>query len=175
MKKPKVVLKNIKTFRGMEGYGMNADVFINNVKCLFVMDAANGGQYDYEENITGDTAKVIKNIKLLKDYIETLPEEKYDMGGKEYSMKIDMDMYLDNVLNEQERVKNEKKMLNLSKSAILIGVPDASTYSYIKTKIPLFNIPTAQLQKYVDNVKQKHCTDDKVILNTNLTALGITI
>ena len=44
MTEPKVTIKNLKSFRGMEGYGFNADIYVNGVKSMFAMDGGNGGQ-----------------------------------------------------------------------------------------------------------------------------------
>lgn len=41
-------VKNIKEFRGMEGVGFNADLYMDGKKIAFVIDDANGGPYNFE-------------------------------------------------------------------------------------------------------------------------------
>ena len=50
MDKPNVQLKKVKTFIGMDGYGLNADVYINGVHC-----------YSYSMKVA-----VVKWISLVK-------------------------------------------------------------------------------------------------------------
>ena len=89
MKKPNVQLKNVKTFRGMEGIGINADLYINGVKCLFVIDDANGGGMTYEENIRHKDPELVKaNIKLMDNYIATLPEQSPSTVTKPFPLKL---------------------------------------------------------------------------------------
>ena len=38
MEKPNVVLKKVKTFQGRDGYGLNAEVWINGVYCTIVLN-----------------------------------------------------------------------------------------------------------------------------------------
>lgn len=41
-------VKNVKSFRGMEGDGFNANLYLGSKKVAFVMDSAFGGDYTYE-------------------------------------------------------------------------------------------------------------------------------
>ena len=40
-------IKNFKSFRGMEGIGFNATLFVDGQKACEIDDAAQGGEYDY--------------------------------------------------------------------------------------------------------------------------------
>ena len=44
MKEPKVTLKKIKTFLGIEGYGVNADVYITGKIACTEIDSGDGGE-----------------------------------------------------------------------------------------------------------------------------------
>lgn len=170
MKAPKVQLKNVKTFEGHEGLGINADVWINGLKCMHLYDAAYGGQYEYT-NFTYNNPKadqVKANIALLEAYIKTLPPEEMELGDKKMTLNIDMDMFLNELY---ENMEMEKKM----KKAILVGVPKSLNYdAYGWKNTPLTKIPVTSLQKAVDDLKGQ-CTGGQVILNTNLETLGVTL
>lgn len=44
-KAPELAVRAVKTFRGMEGAGFNADLYVNGTKAALVIDEGNGGQY----------------------------------------------------------------------------------------------------------------------------------
>ena len=183
MKEPKVELKNVKTFRGMEGYGLNADIWINGVKCMFVMDEANGGEFDYEELVHGvkNAGEVKALIQELRDYIDNLPKEPMIIGGKPYTnekgevmlYKQDMDSYINNILLKQDKEKAQKKMRKQFNTAIVFGVPDAASYQYLNFKRPLSEVNSLILQGKYNEIKSKYCKNGVVVFNDNLTALGV--
>lgn len=182
MNKPNLELKNIKTFRGMEGTGLNADLFINGLKCYFVMDDANGGCYNYQSTAYNNPKadEVNANIKLLDEYIASLPEEPMiidgkpyvDAQGKTHTLKKDLDWIVDELFNAVEKEKAAKKMQKLFETAIVFGVPDANEYRYCKYKHPLKSYLKDVMQKEIDRVKEK-CVNGVVILNTNLKEFGV--
>lgn len=179
MKEPKVDLKNIKTFRGMDGYGFNANVYINGIKCLFAMDSGDGGCMNFHENIHDKNSNdVVKNIKLLNDYIASLPPIKYSIdGGNTHEYEADLDSYIEDKLNEIEKNKFEKKKIKLMETAIIIGNPsnDNLKYSSFKFNQKLHQLPKFSLQQSVNKIVHEHCTNGNIILNTNLINLGITV
>jgi hypothetical protein len=170
MTEPRVELKRVKFFRGNEGYGLNADIWINGIKCLFAIDSANGGCMDYDRY--GNTEVVKANVKLLEDYIASLPKD-------EDGFAIEMDEYINNVHLKQEeaklKIKNEKKMLKLFETAIVFGIVDENKYRYLQYNKPLKEFDTNNLQTIVNTAVKKFCVDGVVILNTNLKQLGITV
>ena len=174
MKTPKVVLKNVKFFEGHDTMqGMSADIWINGTKCMHVYDSAHGGCYEYTNHNYDDKTKSL--IKHLEDYIATLPEREYEFGGRKHSIKIDMDGFLEDIIQEIEQKKVDKKRLKLQKQAILFGFDVKSNYSYLKFKRPLSEIPQLLMQQELNKIVKKHCTNGEIILNTNLKELGVTI
>jgi hypothetical protein len=172
MKKPNVQLKNIKTFRGMEGYGLNADLYINGIKCIFVIDEGNGGEFLYEENILNKNPKeVADNIQILDDYIASLPPEKYH----EMEIKVNRDIFINNLLVEMEEAKAKKKLQKLFNTAIVFGKPNGNQYQYLNFKQPLSKYPSLQIAVKVKEIQKKYCTDGVLILNDNLQQFGITV
>jgi len=83
MKKPRVEMKNVKTFRGREGEGFNATLYINGQKSAFVFDDASGGPYNYE---------VYDNVSFaeLNFYVNSLPDLNTEYG----KIKMNMDVFL---------------------------------------------------------------------------------
>lgn len=105
MEKPNVDLKEILFFRGRQGFGLNAEVWIDGIYCMFVIDEANGGcfNYQYQFKIGADNYnKMIKEkIKSLQDYVDALP----DVVSEEFKItyKISMDDYINQLVEETEQ------------------------------------------------------------------------
>lgn len=184
MNAPKVELKKVKTFIGMDGYGLNADIYINGIKCYFALDEGSGGMMDFtnyarmEKNPA--TKKLIEdNCKLLDDYIATLPPETYDFGGKTHTMKVDLELFINKLVDEMLTKKNEakfqKKMQKLFQTALVIGKPNDTKYRYMNFKRPLSTLPKPYLELQLQNLKRECATTGEQILNTNLTELGVKI
>jgi len=57
-------------------------------------------------------------------------------------------------------------------NTVMWGVPNGHSYTQVKFKVPLSQIPLAQLQGYIDKYKNDF-KDGQVFLNTNLEALGV--
>ena len=172
--KPTIELKKVKTFLGREGYGLNADVYINGVKAAFVRDDASGGEIDFD--IFDNAA-----FKVLTDYAASLPAVPIDFGdgpisrdGKVLTTQPDAAQLVDEAYNEYEKAKFVKGLGKKMMFAIMIGVPGANSYREVKFKIPLAAIDKARLQGYVNEYKTK-LKKDEVFLNTNFAELGITI
>lgn len=94
MKEIKCELKNVKFHQGHEGYGVNADLWINNVKCVHVLDDGNGGCLHIDVLGYGAKPQVITDIKTnvqhLKDYIDSLPEKPLGFNFKDKQGNIRM-------------------------------------------------------------------------------------
>jgi len=173
MNKPTVVLKNVQTFRGHDGQGLNADIWINGIKCMSFHDDAYGGGGEYH-NYTYNNPKaeqVKANIKLLEDYLKTLPEKDYG----DFKCKYDMDMFVDELFNEIEKAKHQKKLVKLMQTSFLFGKPNANGYSYIQYKQPLASLPKPYLESELAKYMQKYCKDGVVLLNTNIKELGLVV
>ena len=182
MNKPTVVLKNLKTFMGMEGQGFNVDVWINGIKCILVIDSANGGCFDYQSySYNNPKAKQINdNFKLLEDYVNSLPEypmeingEPYKRDGKVVMMKPDMDNFIDDAINALLKAKEDKKLVKLMQTSFLFGTPNGGSYQYVQYKKPLATIDKTYLQKELNGFKARYCKGNVQLLNTNISELGL--
>jgi hypothetical protein len=181
MKEPKVVLKNVKTFNGHDGTGLNADVWINGINCMHVFDGAYGGEFEYTENIYNNpnAEQVKKNIEMLNEYVNQLPEQETQFGDKKVMLKMNLDMYIDDILVKQEtekaKKKFEKQKQKLMQTAILLGNPDETGYQYINLKRPLSDFPKGILQTHLNTIVLTHCKKGVKVLNTNLEQLGVEV
>ena len=174
----KIQIKNIKFFEGHDGMtGLNADIYIKGIKCLHVYDDAWGGMFTYTSYANGskNPEKVKSLIKDFEEYLKTLPKQEINIGGKKTMIPVDMDMFVNDLVNKQEEEKAKRKMERYMKQSIVFGKPNASSYQVLKFKRALADIPQAILQQQVNKVKHEYCTKGVVILNTNLKELNIKI
>lgn len=177
MNELKFELKKVKTFQGMEGTGLNADLYINGVKCLFVIDEANGGEFNYHKNITNNVQtnnKIDNLINAMDKHIKTLPDIVTDLGNKKINLEMNRDLFIDNLLADIEKAKHEKKMQKLYETSIVFGLPNGNKIQYMNFKKPLSALPKLALQLQLDVIVKQHCKNGVVILNNNLKSLGLT-
>jgi len=174
--KIEVKLKNVKTFQGHDGQGFNADLWINGLKCMSIHDGAYDGQFEYSNNTyQNPKAEQVKaNIKFFDEHIETLPETKHNLGGKEMFLKEDRDSVIEELLITMQEAKELKKLNKLMLTSLLFGIPNGDSYMKISYKKPLADFPKEFLQMQVDKWSKTECTNGKVLLNTNLKEIGIT-
>lgn len=179
MTKLRFELKKVKLFQGMEGYGLNADLYINGVKCLFVIDEGDGGcmiyrNYALETKSDPMSDRINSLIDAMDEHIKTLPPEK-SSSGKPYP--VDRDSFINNLLIEQDvakqKAKWEKKRQKLYETAIVIGKPDGTEIRYYNFKVPLSKIPKTKLQWYVAIANTERVMDEVILNADKLTALGI--
>ncbi len=189
----RVTLKNIKFHQGMEGTGLNADIYIDSKKVAHVLDEAYGGCFNYQlhggldEKESGsyeDSPERKRHKKLFKefeDYIETLPRRPLnikDKDGKEMTYKPDMDTVIDDIINELENKKMEKKMKKNMEKAIVFGKRNGKGYRMIGYKKPLLQIVRNPLglvavEDLIKKIKNEKLKEGEEILNDNLEELGI--
>jgi hypothetical protein len=189
MKEPKIEFKKVKTFIGMEGEGMNADVYINGVKCFFMRDGGDGGMIDFDKYSYRDkpNAEVEANVQLVDAWIAQIPDEIYPLthptpdGRMQLVIKADYELYFAEKYNEflkaKDALKFEKKKMAMYKTAIVLGDPATpDKYSFLNLKKELNQFPKAWLQQAVDNAKAKYCKGNVQILNKNhISSLGINV
>ena len=141
-----LTVKNVKTFRGMEGDGFNANLYFDNKKICFVMDSANGGEYDYEwEGKTMEDRR--KHEALFKDFIKALPPEKLpeDAEAWEKSLypngfrEISEDGYISDLIDKYNMDKHRKR-------SVLFRTPESKYGQFYKIK---HNGRIEETKKYV--------------------------
>jgi len=92
----KFSVKGVKTFRGMEGYGINANLYYENKKIAFLLDSGNGGCMDIDwvwgKTKDGDPyeLEIVKECKLyIKTLLHTFPKCKWEEMGGKYDLEGD--------------------------------------------------------------------------------------
>jgi hypothetical protein len=182
----KIELKNIKinlTF-SEETIMFMADLAINGV---IVGEAENDGRggctfysaksYDVKKQAFLSDELRERNRTLIKqaeEFCKGLPKQKYDFGLGTHEFDQTLESVIDDLvsaeINKKEQKKLEKKMVD----HIMWGKPNGATYSLVKFKIPLKQIPLIQLQSVINKYKREF-KEGEVFLNTNLEELGVKI
>lgn len=169
----KIELKSIKFSESLseETNAFTANIYINDKKVGYCKNDGQGGCTDYN----ADSRELRPIIAEAEAYCKTLPPEIW--RGKEFPQSLEsvINNQLENWLTAKAVAKAKKRMNKLMTTAILFGVPNGNEFSYINNKVNHSKVPTPVLQIFVDKIKAKHCTDGKVILNTNLKELGVNI
>ena len=179
MKQPKVQLKKLQMFEGHDGYGFNADIWINGVKCLHARDDAWGAEYeyydhkDYNNKNNPINAKIETNIQLLNEYIASLPPKNYEFDGETHKIVVSLDIFINDLVIEELERKKKLEMQRKMKTCVLFGKKGDDHYGYLNFKKPLSSFPLGYLQMQVDQIKKQHCKNGVEILNTNLGDLGV--
>ena len=182
----KIELKNVKinlTF-SEETIMFMADLAINGV---IVGEANNDGRggctfysakgYDVkkQEFLSDEVRQRNRDIiSQAEEFCKNLPKKKVDfgLGVHEFNQTLEsvIDELVNDELNKKEKKKLEKKMLD----HIMWGKPNGVTYSLVKLKKPLKEIPLIQLQSVIDKYKNTF-KEGEVFLNTNLEELGVKV
>ena len=106
----KLEVKNIKTFRGMEGMGFNCTLYIDGRKAGMVIDDARGGSYHYE--ISGD------DYKNLRDYAKSLPHLPC-----EWKTGVLFEQDLDSIIGKLvDNFENDKRMKRFCKTSLVYSL-----------------------------------------------------
>jgi hypothetical protein len=139
-------VKNVKKFRGREGYGFNASLYRDGVNVALVMDDASGGmlRYEWKQNDR-------KEESLLAAYVATLPPVKY--AGE--TMRMTKDIFIDELVNDFDAEKAFTRILKKTAFVTSDGKvrymtrprdpgDDAHVLSKYKGAVILNNLPTAE-------------------------------
>ena len=173
MKKPKITLKRIVFYERMseETNCFVADLYINGKKVGECKNDGQGGCTSYY----GNSLENNEIIRQTEKYFKSLPVVVKRYNDLDLKYQPSLETEIDDLFYEYIKKKDEKKMVKHMENSILIGIPNFMGYSYFKQNRKLSEIPINILQQLVDKIKAKHCTDGKVILNTNLESLGIRV
>ena len=117
-----VTLKNPKTFKGREGIGLNATVFVNGEKCFYYIDQADGG-ISYHVPIYNKEL-----YEKLKEYAASLPKEKSE---DDFELQPDIDTLVNKAHAAYEIEKSDKRMMKKTESHIVLS-SGKGEYAYAK-------------------------------------------
>lgn len=170
----KIELKKLKIAEHMseETTAFTAEIYVNGKHAGYAKNDGRGGCTDYRSY--DDEGRLL--IRAAEKHCETLPDQKYDMGGGRdpFVMKMNLENFIDQLIEDELKKKDQKKFEKKMEKAILFGVPNGRSYAEVKFKIPLAQIPKEKLQGYVDKYKKDFKKGEK-FLNTNFEKLGIKI
>ena len=172
-----VKLKNIKMFQGHEGTGMNADIFINGLKCMHVYDAADGGDYEFTsyEYHNKKEQQIKHNIQSLNDYIATLPDVQLFSDVTDFHVKMDLEHFINQLLLDIEKEKTLRNLLKKEIDHVIYGLPNGDKYYLQKFRIPLSEIPLGSMIAELNKIKVNEFKKGYVFFNTNFKKLGIDV
>jgi hypothetical protein len=148
-------VKNIKSFKGMEGLGFNASLYRDDKKVAFVVDSAQGGCLDFEWvdsqepavniNITNrdglhHTYKGTPEEKILAEYVNSLPKIKFFGKG----LKVDSDMFVTKLVEDSE---NEKRLKRMCRTKTLVRTKECKDEEYYSYNTPF----TPKTKEFITN------------------------
>ena len=162
-----IELKKIKVAANMseETTAFTAELFINGKNIGYVKNDGHGGCTDYHNN---PDEKSKEALKAAEAYCLTLPEVDYGT----FKHKMDLETFIDDLLEKHLKEKEQSKLTKKMVDTVMWGIPNGHSYTQVKFKVPLAQIPTEKLQSYLDKYKKDFDKDEK-FLNTNLEVLGV--
>ena len=182
----KIELKNVKinlTF-SEETIMFKCDLAINGI---IVGDAENDGRggctfysaknYDMKKHtfLSDEIQKRNRDmVAQAEAYCKTLPKTTYDFGNGIHEFEQTLESVINNLIDEEVNKKERKKFEKQMANAIMWGKPNGHSYTQVKFKMPLNQIPIAKLQSVINKYKQEFEEGD-IFLNTNLEELGVKI
>lgn len=183
MKPMKIELKKLKIAEHMseETTAFTADIFIDGKEAGYAKNDGHGGCTFYQhypgKKFTSGGFTFDENAELIKKaekFCLTLPEKKYDMGGGRSPLVIKMDLenFIDGLVEDELKKKDEKKLQKKMLNHIMWGVPGSNSYVQVKLPKPVASYPLPAIQKAIDTYK-KDFKKGEVFLNTNLEVLGV--
>lgn len=167
----KIELKKLKIAEHMseETTAFTADIFVNGKEAGYAKNDGHGGCTFYHP-YEGKRSL----LEAAEKHCLTLPPIKYEGVLGPMEIKMNMEHFIDQLVEDELKKKEQKKLEKKMVNTVMWGVLKGYSYTQVKFKVPLAQIPTAQLQGYIDKYK-KDFEKGEQFLNTNLEALGIKI
>ena len=164
----KIELKSIRFSEAMseETNAFTANLYVNGKLAGYCKNTGQGGCTDYY-GIEKASSDIIKEAEA---YCESLPDIDYGT----FTIKNNLEHTIDQLLEDWLKAKETKKLERKMKTCILVGIPNDSSYGVYNFKQPLSNVKLVLLQDSIKRIKN-NLHKGEVILNTNLTALGVTV
>lgn len=105
----KYEVRNVKSFRGMEGYGFNADLHRDGVRIALVIDGGDGGCMIYEMADGSRHAHGHPEMMLLEEHCRQLPP--YVSALCPEGMPVSVDMFMGLLVDEYHIDKRLRTIL----------------------------------------------------------------
>jgi hypothetical protein len=157
MNKPAYHVKNLKIFRGMEGQGFNATLYLGKQRLGTVIDDASGGPVVLELSPADRSA--------LDEYVQSLPDIPCTFNdpdtGKPATLKPSADWFVSKLVNRTDRLKQIKKILK--KPDMLVVLDENVVYPIEYTREVDAKTLTDYQKEYPDHVVFNGLADDQII------------
>jgi hypothetical protein len=166
----KIELKNIKysEWGSEETHCFQANIYLNGKKVGHCQNDGKGGCTSYNRYPNVD----YQEIQEMEKYCEALPPIVYESNlykdGK-YTIKMNLEHYLDNLLDDYFKDKETAKMTKKMDKAILIG--NNRSYQIISFKTPLKELWEKHPQYFTKTLKEslnKYAINGNTLLNNNI-------
>jgi len=139
-----LTLKGIKTFQGMEGYGLNATLYFKGKKAAFVLDEGCGGEMMYHwqngmEPVVLDHCRKMPKIDHQKECVELYGQGWWDKLGVEAQKRMAKEdksgrERLDRWINaEVDRRENEKRLKRLCRNKLVFQTTEGKAKNEYQT------------------------------------------
>ncbi|MBK1439862.1 hypothetical protein JHJ32_07700 [Parapedobacter sp. ISTM3] len=169
----KIELKKIEHSERLseETEAFSADLYIDGKKVGTASNRGHGGPTDYG----ADSKEYQELIRKAEAYCETLPPQKFTSGGEQYTIEMNLERYIDDLLYDHLKEKDVQKFRKKAERAMVkgfvIGVPDKE-FVQIYFKVPLMEIYRQKGGDYLIGMVEKHVLpelkDGRILLNTNI-------
>jgi hypothetical protein len=165
----KIELKKIKISEHLseETTAFTADIFVDGKEAGYARNTGQGGCTDYNA-YEGKRSL----LEAAEKHCLSLPPIKYEGAFGPSEIKMNMEHFIDELVEAELKKKDQKKLEKKMINTVMWGVPQGHSYTQVKFKVPLAQIPTAQLQGYIDKYKKEFGKGEQ-FLNTNLETIGI--
>jgi hypothetical protein len=159
-------VKKVKTFRGSDFDGYNAELYRGKMKVADILDEGNGGEVmiDWDDRTASKVRITAKGHdgkpreydgtpeqKILIDFIATLPPEIYD----EYTLDVSDDMFVGALVDAFEE---DKKLRRMCKKKTVVKTTDCKDCEFVVISRPYD-------PKYKDLIMKKYGTTFIEIVN----------
>ncbi len=105
---PTFTVKNVKTFRGNEGTGFDATLYVDGKRVGYVVDSAYGGSYEF--HITPEAKKALDEYAASLPVVETDMADQTAAGGK-FKYQPDAEHVIDDLVNRYAAERDLKRSL----------------------------------------------------------------
>ena len=171
----KIELKNIHYIEQLseETHAFSADLHINGFKAGTASNRGHGGPTDYYA-INEHGRKLIAEAE---QFCKTLPAEKFTVEGKEYTLPMNLELFIDNLLTDHLKTKElqrfRRQMKRDEEKGILIGIPDQSYVIAVTCRIPVSVLLSKQdgqqaMAEIISRFAIPQLQEGQKVLNTNI-------
>ena len=168
-----IELKNVKIAEHLseETTAFTADLYVNSRKIAFVKNEGQGGSTHYQLYKKEDTPI----LRQAEEYCKSLPPAIYDdtpTKGQTLTLPMDLENFIDAMLNVHLMEKFKKKMEKHQEDSILYGIAGTQYYrlKFLKPIAEILKLPNG-IEVLRKNIQEKilpKLKEGESILNTNL-------